>query len=191
MSIEIKLNTKSFDKAAEKFPGRLFKKMKPKFRLIGDIFLQKFIQPGRTGKPGVKMRTGALARSFNRSVIGTGLKDLVLFIFTDSKYARIHEKGGTITPKKSRYLAIPLDAAKTSAGVSRYSSPREVPGIRYGGVSAAGNPILRNLEGTPLYVLVQSVRIKKRLGMFKTWDNEIPKTVRILNTAVGEVLERF
>ena len=34
----------------------------------------------------------------------------------------------TITPKKSKFLAIPIADGLTSAGVARYSSPREVEG---------------------------------------------------------------
>lgn len=33
----------------------------------------------------------------------------------------------TITPKKGKYLAIPIGAGLTASGVARYSSPRQVP----------------------------------------------------------------
>lgn len=43
----------------------------------------------------------------------------------DVRYAAAQEYGATIRPKKAKFLAIPLDAAKTKAGVSRYKSPRD------------------------------------------------------------------
>lgn len=191
MTVEIRLDMKAFQKASEKMPEKLYPRMKQAFRVVGDNFLRTFIKPRLTGSPGVRMRAGTLARSFKKNVAGTNIKSLILMIFTDSKYARIHEKGGTIKPTKSKYLAIPLDAAKTGAGVSRYKSPRDVPGLKFGGYSKAGNPILRTVEGQPMYVLVQSVTIKPRLGMFKTWERDATKNVQVLNTAVGEVLKRF
>jgi len=43
------------------------------------------------------------------------------------KYARIHEYGGTITPKRGRYLVFSLDArARTPAGVPRLQTPEGV-----------------------------------------------------------------
>lgn len=47
------------------------------------------------------------------------------------KYARIQELGGTVRPKKGRYLRIPLKAAKTAAGVDRYAGPlrQALPGL--------------------------------------------------------------
>jgi phage gpG-like protein len=82
------------------------------------------------------------------------------------KYARIHEFGGTITPKKAQYLAIPMAAAKTGTGVSRYESPRQVPGL-FVFKSKAGNLLLARREGKKgklklFFVLKKSVKIPAR-----------------------------
>lgn len=45
------------------------------------------------------------------------------------RYAKIHETGGTITPKRGKFLAIPVGPALTGAGVARYVSPRDVPDL--------------------------------------------------------------
>lgn len=190
MSVSIQLDMKGFDKGVKEMPKKMYAGMKNAFRTVGDSFLQKFQMTRLVGRPGLKKPTGHLAGSFKRIVFGGDIKSLNMIVFTDSKYARIHEHGGTVKPKRGKYLSIPLDAAKTSTGASRYTSPRDVPGLRFGGFSKAGNPLLR-LDGVPMYVLVKSVKIPKRLGMFDTWDKQSPKTVRILNTAVGEVLQRF
>jgi len=45
------------------------------------------------------------------------------------RYAAIHEYGGTIRPKKGKFLTIPVGPAMTNAGVSRFASARDVPGL--------------------------------------------------------------
>lgn len=76
-------------------------------------------------------------------------------------YARAHEDGATIRPKRGKYLAIPLPAAKTAAGVtrgefSRLGGLRAVPNLQVIR-SKAGNLLLvrPNKDGTvtPLFVL--------------------------------------
>ena len=77
-------------------------------------------------------RTGELSRSVRSSVTGNSVSTLKAKVFTDSKYAPIHEKGGVIRAKNAYrgleggpYLNIPADSNKTPAGVMRFS-PREV-----------------------------------------------------------------
>ena len=79
-------------------------------------------------------------------------------------YAGIHEFGGTV--KGRPYLRIPLDAAKTAAGVDRFASPLRQTG--------AGLFRLQEIKGTlflfrtdeedgpPWYVLKRSAKIPKR-----------------------------
>ncbi len=189
MSVSIHLDTKGFDKGIKEMPKKMYAGMKIAFRKVGDIFLEKLVMSRLSGRPGLKRTTGTLARSFKRVVFGGNIRDLNMIVFTDSKYARIHEHGGKIKPKKGHALAIPLNAAKTSAGVSRYKSPRDIPDLWL--YKRGGRPPLLMLEGTPMFVLLKSVKIKPRLQMFKTWERQEPKTVRILNTAVGQVLQRF
>lgn len=84
------------------------------------------------------------------------------------KYADIHEKGGTITPRISQYLTIPLDAAKTPAGVTRFTARDVRDGatkydssfVRKGiifGVLKRGGSSKRSI--VPLFVLKTSVNI--------------------------------
>ena len=90
----------------------------------------------------------------------------------------IHETGGTITPKRSRYLAIPLQAALSSKGIPLRKRPRDCNG---GFVfrSKAGNLIIGRRkvgEGIePLYVLKKSVTIKSRLGLSSALEKEYPQ----------------
>ena len=113
----------------------------------------------------MKVRSGRLWSSIRSEVKSTrGGVDIRLMAGGSSaggqvRYARIQEKGGTITPKRAKMLAIPLPLAKTPAGVSRYKSPRDVGGlvlIR----SGAGNLILLKPGVGPYYVLKRKVTIK-------------------------------
>ena len=79
----------------------------------------------------------------------------------DVPYAAIHEYGGIIRPVRRKWLAIPLPIARTAAGVSRYQTPRDVPGLRFM-LSKRGNALLVDKKGVPWYVLKKSVTIPKR-----------------------------
>jgi hypothetical protein len=86
------------------------------------------------------------------------------------KYARIQELGGTITPKKAKFLAIPLPAALSSTGIPLMPGPRDWPNT-FCRKSKAGNLIIFQKRGTtivPLYVLKLSVTIPPRLNMRTT-----------------------
>jgi len=86
--------------------------------------LKRFVASRLSGGTGaLQRRKGDLARSFLFEVSGLGLDSQTEFR-TDSRYAAIHEEGGTIKPKRARALAIPVRGgpALTPAGVSRYAS---------------------------------------------------------------------
>lgn len=73
-------------------------------------------------------RTGQLARSLDAVVVAHDKAVVMVgFIGGGVPYAKIHEYGGTITPKNGKYLAIPLGPAKTKGGDSRVSGPRNWP----------------------------------------------------------------
>jgi hypothetical protein len=192
MSVEITLDTKGFNKACFIFPKSLFSNMRESFRNVGNEFLKTLTVERLKGRPGLMRRTGSLARSFGKVVIGNSTDDLLLSVYTDSKYARIHEHGGTIKPKPGRkYLAIPLNPAKTGSGVSRFGSPRNIAGLKFGGFSKAGNIILRNVQGVPMFVLVSQVKIPARLGMFSTWERDSGKNVKIINEGIAKTLKEW
>src|SRR6188474_2692263 len=100
---------------------------------------------------------------------------------TDPVYARIHELGGEIKPKKGRYLAIPLKALRRGAAGGSSLSPKDFP---FGGFffrSKKGNLIYAVREkGTqgrviPLFVMKESVRIPRRPVWAVTMANQRPQ----------------
>jgi phage gpG-like protein len=130
----------------------------------------------------LNVRTGALRRSFGVTVSGSNLNDLSASNYTDSKYAPIHQYGGTIRAKNKYlrvpggpYLNIPSNNNQTPSGVTRMSA---------GQVFAAGGHIVKinaprarymvMLQGVAMYWLVKSVDIPKRMKFEETSEAGIP-----------------
>jgi hypothetical protein len=129
---------------------------------------QKEMQQAVTGRV-LKVRSGNLRagievdpphREGDALVGGVGVTG------SATRYATFLIKGGTITPKKGKYLAIPVGPALTGAGVGRYPSARDVPGLVFIPKTRAGNAILAKVEGkgrnrhiVPYFVLKTSVTI--------------------------------
>jgi phage gpG-like protein len=134
--------------------------------------------PGGTSAQTLSKRSGKLVGSIVDSVrvTGTTMATVQGTIGSDLPYARIQEFGGTITPKKAKFLAIPLPAALNANGTPIKSSPRDWPNT-FCAKSKAGNLLIFQRRGTqiiPLYVLKSSVYIPPRLGLKKTLDAGIP-----------------
>jgi len=112
----------------------------------------------------LNVRSGRLRSSIRAEVRPGFVLALMAGSQKDVKYAALQEWGGTVKPKKSRHLAIPLPAARTAAGVSRYPSPRAVPGLFFL-KSKAGNLLLVQRDGDkirPMYVLKDRVTVPAR-----------------------------
>lgn len=124
-------------------------------------------------------RTGHLAQSIQSSVyqengvvtarIGSGALNKERM-----PYAEIHEDGGTITPKRVKYLTIPLAAALTASGAPRKASARDWANT-FVGKSKGGALIIFQKVGKksiiPLYVLKRSVTIPARHYMSETLES--------------------
>lgn len=146
----------------------------------------------------LQTRTGNLQRSIHTVNRGTDLDSLQSSIFTNSTYAPIHEEGGTIKAKNAfknldggPYLAIPSDANKTNAGVTRFS-PRDAFNMG-ASIRKLRNPkkarfmILEKTMG-PLFWLVPEVVIKARLGLQSETDKHIPDLIKQLDDVLMDNL---
>lgn len=95
----------------------------------------------------------------------------------DTGTMTIHETGGTIRARNSRFLTIPLPAALDRRGLPKKRSAREWPNT-FVRRSRAGNLIIfQNLRGRliPLYLLKPQVTIPARLGMGRKVEEELPR----------------
>jgi len=129
-------------------------------RTLGDWLEQIIRSIARDAKLNAPVRSGRLRASIRGRVEPGRLRGVV---GTDVIYARIQELGGVVQARRAKFLAIPLKAMLTPAGVAR-ASPRDVPDtfvLR----SRAGNLIIAQRKGrgslTPLFVLKRQVRINR------------------------------
>lgn len=142
-------------------------------------------------------RTGNLARSI-RSVVITNGDQIVGEIGPDALkaiYGAIQEHGGTIFPKRSRHLAIPLRGMTTGAGVARGSARQVIQspsafgfkrtffrkGIIFG-VKDQGSIV-------PLFVLKTQVTIPARHYLAKSLEQETAWGLDLLAQITQETTE--
>lgn len=85
-----------------------------------------------------------------------------------NKYAwLLGDEQHVITPKRAKFLAIPIGEAKTAAGVARYEGPRDAAArlgntffVRSGGKLLFGYKVGKKGKFRPLFVLVKSVLVQ-------------------------------
>ena len=114
-------------------------------------------------------RSGGLGKSWNPRVsakvqvtpTGSGA---VGTLGSDHPAARIQNDGGTVKPVTANMLSIPLEPAKTPAGVSKYASPRQVPDL-FVITSKKGNVLLVKRSKNKVRYMVDTVRDKR--GRFR------------------------
>lgn len=103
--------------------------------------------------------SGALAKSF-RLRIRRGGELGSMSVLSDSRYAAIHETGGTIKPRRANYLTIPLTPR------ARKFKARIFPGVLFAFKSKRGKLLLAQKTGRRKikihYVLKKSVRIRAK-----------------------------
>lgn len=122
----------------------------------------------------------------SRLVAGGGDKEV--------RYAAIQEYGGTVFPKKGKFLAIPVGPALTDSGRAKYASPRMVPNLRFVSILGGAKGLLvqttgkRNARSTIWFVLVRKVTIREKRYMRDPWDRYVATIGDQLNTAVTATL---
>lgn len=140
--------------------------------------------------PVLKHRSGDLSRSVTIGGVESNLQTRALSISIGSNivYARIHETGGTILPRRGTYLAIPLSAAQTPTGKARFS-PRNAPGPTFVARSKRGNLIIFQKLSSggirPLFVLKRSVVIPKR----PIWEPSLRESEQDIQTIFAQEID--
>lgn len=141
---------------------------------------------GQGGSP--RVRTGRLRSSINHFYDPKSLESGIRAGGGNLSYARIQEYGGKITPKRSRFLTIPLPAAQTAAGVSRYPSARQVPGLFF--LALRGKHFLAQKHGSKLvfwYILKSEARIPARPYLGPAADSVRPQLAGLVFEQLKQV----
>ena len=134
----------------------------------GILALERAIKVNVSGKI-LRVRSGRLRASITHRISQTsdGIEGKV---GPNVPYARIHEFGGVIRPKRSKHLTIPINEALTPAGVPRYTARRLISSPGIGGFErtfSAKKVIfgVRRGRAIPVFALVDMVRIKEKRYM--------------------------
>lgn len=186
--------TRALKTSGEQFRGAMFDRFTgySNPRSVEDRLQNRSGNAGLRGSFGYEV-SGAL---------GSG-RPLSLLAFSAGRPARIHEFGGTIRAKRTRYLTIPTGDNLTPGGRVRYPSAPDVerqdPGITYFVRSPrTGNLLLfaKHKPGTDpqpgkkppkpllLFVLKREVYIPPRLGFRRTWNALAPQRAVAIHNAV-------
>ena len=193
-ALTVQFDHENFSRAMREVPDDLFRELMAGIKTHHRRFLLHFkrtrLRKKKSGD-GVQSRSGALRRSFDNAWGGNDLDSM--FVQTHSAgvpYASIQEEGGEIKPRRGNWLTIPLDAAKTAAGVTR--KPARQWNDTWFWRLPSGALLLMQDRGddfVPLFLLVKKVVLKGTLGFMDTWDAELPKLVKIVNKATKSALE--
>lgn len=169
-------------------------------RLVGRLHSYLVIRK-LSGSP-LKARTSNLVRAVFSRVELSG-QDLVGRVGIDQAkaiYGRIHELGGTITPKSSKFLTIPVGRALTPKGAARFDAREFIAGTRGGGTfhGFTGSFVNKNRtailgvrpSGTveAVFLLRDRVTIPKRRPLGETLDENRDAIVRALETGVVDAV---
>lgn len=127
------------------------------------------------------IRTRTLSRSLHTEVSMEGSTRAVAETGTNVEHAAIHEFGGTIKPKTSKYLAIPVGTYK--------DSPRNHPRLKIR-KTGAGNLVLVSANGTVQYVLKSSVTIPARPYLRPAFDEHQAEAIDDTGKAFKKLVEK-
>lgn len=179
---------RELDRSSQDLPRLVLRALEP-VSLRGEAMAKQYA----TTAP--RVRSGIL----RRSIAGRAAQDGETVTLTLSaggqnspaeRYASLQEEGGTVRATRSRYLAIPVGAARTAAGVARYKSPRDVPGLFFL-PRAGGGLLLRGRKNGPpevLFVLRRQVTIPATRYIGRTWDDLVPAARVVAGEALAKAL---
>lgn len=197
--ITAEIDKSRLDLALRLFPRQLKMNLGDALDHIGKHFLKEWRAKRLQGPPGVRSHPRGLFNQFKRVMLvptGGDINNMGLEIFTESKVARQHETGGTVTATGGGKLAVPL-SARTELFNSRgqvkkkYKRPRDLANvvpIEFNGKTFLTKVKRRSREVRPLFVLKDSIRLMPRLGFMKTWDEQTNWRLERINKAVDKTL---
>jgi HK97 gp10 family phage protein len=131
------------------------------------------------------MRTRTLSRSLTQEVEEQSPEHVTVAIGTNLVSAKIHEYGGTITPKNGKYLAIPLSKTARAAG-----SPRKFPLVLHLVKGGSGNLVLVSDEGEAHYVLMKSVYIPAKPYLRPAYDENVAEAQKTIAGVFVGLIEK-
>lgn len=217
--MKVEFDASKLRKALRVFPQELKYELADAMDHISRSFFKKFYAERLSGPPGIKARGHGIFHRFQRRLEGEKIGisnrstttartahimadssisplDMKLEIYTTSKVAGMHERGGTITSGK--YMAIPLTSQTQmfkQSGELKESYKLENMRSKLTPVRIRGNLYLAQKNKARhtwklYFILLNKVVIKPRLGFYSTWNSMENRTITLLNKAVDNTLEK-
>lgn len=195
------IDTRALEKAIKIAPRVLKFELGDGMDRISKGFLKRFRQQQLQGPPGVRGASGhGLFGTFKRVfLVSPEIEGMGFEVSTQSKIAGLHETGGVVRAPGGGKLAVPLSARTemfTPQGKlrSRYKRPgqlKNVEPMRFNGKTFLVKVSSRVQKLLPLYVLKRQVRLKPRLGFYRTWDSLVNYRIDILNKSIEKALRKI
>jgi hypothetical protein len=195
------IDKRALDKAIKIAPRVLKFELGDGLDRISKGFLKRFRKQQLQGPPGVRGASGhGLFGTFKRTfLVSSSIEGMGIHIFSDSKIAKLHETGGIVKDPGGGRLAVPLSARSqmyTAKGKlrTRFKRPKELKNVhpmRFKGKTFLARVTKRTQKILPLYVLKRQVRLKPRLGFYRTWDGLVNYRIEILNKSVDKALRKI
>jgi len=195
------IDKRALDKAIKIAPRVLKFELGDGMDRISKGFLKRFRQQRLQGPPGVRGASGyGLFGTFKRVfLVSPGIEGMGIQVFSNSKIAKLHETGGIVSNPGGGRMAVPLSARSqmfTPKGKLRgkYKKPRQLKNVepmKFKGQTFLVRVKKRAEKILPLYVLKRMVRLKPRLGFYRTWDGLVNYRIEILNKSVEKALRKI
>lgn len=201
VQLTTEIDKRRLDKAIKIAPRILKFELGDGMDRISKGFLKRFRQWQLQGPPGVRGASGyGLFGTFKRVFfVSPTIEGMGFEVYSESKIAKLHETGGIVTDPSGGRLAVPLSAREqmfTAKGKlkTRFKRPRELKNIRpmiFKGKTFLAKVTKRAKKILPLYVLKRQVRLKPRLGFYRTWGSLVNYRLEILNKSVDKALKKI
>ena len=187
MQFELTVDTSKFMRAVGRIPGAAKYARREICDQLGKRFIADFIRKAFAGRPRLKNRTGNLRRSFGHQIVERQDGTQVL-VRSNSQYAALQEHGGTVTPKRSKWLTIPVGPALTAAGVAR--GPARSFDLSFRPTKSPATALLVNAKGVVYFVLKKSAKVPPRLKMRASWAPFIGANITKIGNGVVSKMVR-
>ena len=161
---------------------------------LNDLTLTKYlVDAARAGalliinvaKQKAPKKTRTLSRSIHQETSKASRKYVELDIGTNLEYAAMQEFGGTVVPKKAKFLAIPA-----TGGAEAVGSPLNFPGELHAVITGTSG-VMIDESGTVQYVLTRSAVIPAHPYMRPAFDEQGDNALDKVGKYLGTILERL
>lgn len=208
--INVEIDTTKVQKALRIAPAQLRAEIADVLDHTSRSFLKRLYKTRFQGPPGLNMGgRGNLFSRFRKRVIGAegtfsgrastravtsslsassaDTEDMGVEVYTESKAAKMHEFGGTISGR----MIIPLSQSPaTIKSNRRLLKSGKLVYLRIGGNQLLAKVDKRAHKVQPVFIIKNGIQLRPRLRFYDTWRSMQNLTIERLNSAVQKALEK-